>query len=187
VAIDITLRIAAPQLELGAFATSYIPTTTVAATRAADSAIVTPISSFYNQVEGTLFGDARIYADATTPVLVQCDTNTGSIIDDRFVILSEVNASSVIAACSVSGASQFAVTASQSAGVQKVCAAFAVDNFGVSLNGGAATTDSSGTLPTGVSHMRIGSNGGFFNTCHIRKLAYWPKRLTNTLLQQLTT
>jgi hypothetical protein len=56
-AIDITLRIAAPQLELGAFPTSYIPTTTAAATRSADSAVVTPISSFYNQSEGTLFAE----------------------------------------------------------------------------------------------------------------------------------
>jgi hypothetical protein len=63
--IDITLRIAAPQLELGAFPTSYIPTTSAAATRSADSAVVTPISSFYNQSEGTLFAESSSTALST--------------------------------------------------------------------------------------------------------------------------
>jgi hypothetical protein len=40
--------------------TSYIPTTSAAATRSADSAVVTPISSFYNQSEGTLFAEASL-------------------------------------------------------------------------------------------------------------------------------
>lgn len=184
-AVDFTLRIAAPQLEQGAFPTSYIPTTTAAATRGADSAVVTPIASFYNQSEGTLFAEAIIFADVTSPVLVQCDSNTGSIINDRIALIAELP-SAIIAACAVSGASQFAVTEAISAGTNKLCAAFAVDNFGASLNGGAATTDSSGILPTGVSHLRIGTNGGAFNTCHIRKIAYWPKRLSNAFLQQQT-
>jgi len=43
-AIDITLRIGLPQLELGAFATSVIPTTTTALTRSADVASVNTLS-----------------------------------------------------------------------------------------------------------------------------------------------
>lgn len=46
------------QLEDISFPTSYIPTTTVSATRAQDYAIVTPISSFYNVNEGTLVVNA---------------------------------------------------------------------------------------------------------------------------------
>jgi hypothetical protein len=38
--IDLTLRIGLPQLELGAFATSVIPTTTTALTRPVDSAVI---------------------------------------------------------------------------------------------------------------------------------------------------
>jgi len=55
VAIDITLRIGLPQLELGAFATSVIPTTTAAATRSADVASVNTLSPWFNSVSGTLY------------------------------------------------------------------------------------------------------------------------------------
>lgn len=49
------------QIEAGAFATSYIPTTTATATRAADVASITGanFSSWYNQTEGTVFAETQ--------------------------------------------------------------------------------------------------------------------------------
>ena len=54
--IDVTLRIGLPQLELGQFATSVIPTSTAAATRNADLATMTGtnFSSWYNQDQSTV-------------------------------------------------------------------------------------------------------------------------------------
>ena len=46
------------QLEQGAFPTSYIPTTTLSATRSQDFAVVTPINSFFNSNEGTMVAKA---------------------------------------------------------------------------------------------------------------------------------
>jgi hypothetical protein len=54
---DFTIRIAAPQMELGAYATTFIPTTTAAVTRIADAASKTGISFLIGQTEGTLFLD----------------------------------------------------------------------------------------------------------------------------------
>jgi hypothetical protein len=51
------LIVAFAQLELGAYSTTYIPTTTASATRVADSASKTGISSLIGQTEGTLFLD----------------------------------------------------------------------------------------------------------------------------------
>ena len=72
----------------------------------------------------------------------------------------------------------------------RIAGAYKSGDHAGSLNGAAAATSSATGMPTGITHLNIGSsdNGaGSFINGHIRKIAYWPKRLTNTLLQQLTT
>jgi hypothetical protein len=54
---DFTIRIAAPQMELGAYATTFIPTTTAAVTRLKDDASKTGVSSIIGQSAGTIFWD----------------------------------------------------------------------------------------------------------------------------------
>jgi hypothetical protein len=56
-AYDFTIRIAAPQMELGAYATTFIPTTTAAVTRIKDDAQKTGVSSIIGQSAGTIFWD----------------------------------------------------------------------------------------------------------------------------------
>ena len=65
--------------------------------------------------------------------------------------------------------------------------AFAADNVNGAVNGTLGTDDTSAIVPSVIA-LRIGraTSNGRFNG-HIRKIAYWPKRLTNTLLEQLTT
>ena len=57
-------------------------------------------------------------------------------------------------------------------------------------NGSAATTDDSVSLPTAATQATIGTNaavsGNFLNGT-IKKLAYYPARLTNAQLQALTS
>jgi hypothetical protein len=182
--IDFTIRLGLPQLEKGAFATSPIPTTTATATRASDSAIINPVSSFYNATESTLFHETTVYADTSTPAVFQIDDTTAS---NRIVVMSEVSASSSVANANVSGSSVFARNENLAAATHKVAAAFKADDFAVSTNGASAITDNSGAMPTGLTHARLASSASAPNNCRIRKIAYWPKRLSNTLLEQLTT
>jgi len=185
-AIDLTLRIAAPQLEQGAFPTSYIPTTNAAATRSADSAVVTPISSFYNQSEGTLFAEASSMTavTGTRVALAASDGSDNNVMrlygtDTLTAFNVRVSASSVVDR-------NFAAS---SANVSyKIIGAYKQDDFAASFNGGSASLDVSGTIPaaTTFSIGQAGHTAAKING-HIRKIAYWPKRLTNTLLQQLTT
>jgi hypothetical protein len=185
--IDLTLRIAAPQLEQGAFATSYIPTTSAAATRAADSAVVTPISSFYNQAEGTLFAEySRTTVAKQTYFLGFSDPTAGGN-EEMYIETSGATPSTQRYQVRDGGVSQAAIgnyTSATANTIYKVAAGYAVDNFAVSQNGAAVSTDTSGTLPT-VTRMDVGT--GQLSSTHIRKIAYWPRRLSNTLLQQLTT
>jgi hypothetical protein len=190
--IDITLRIAAPQLEQGAFPTSYIPTTTAAATRAADSALVTPISSFYNQAEGTLFAEAmrtnavdsgvfptmlRFQADDPTVRMSLLATNGRAYFSAVNVSTTEWDIDSSLARYGITLGTAF-----------KIAGGYAADNVAASMNGQSVDTDTSAQVLSGLTNLRIGqaSSSGFFNG-HLRKIAYWPKRLSNTLLQQLTT
>ena len=196
VAIDLTLRIAAPQLELGAFATSYIPTTTAAATRSADSAVVTPISSFYNQVEGTLFAEAQVatnrsYGGVTFRHILQTSSaandssNLGMIVTSVNAFMSEVRDNSSSQSILSSG--------SNTGDIFKLSSVYKTNDFAFSANGVAAVTDSSGIPPTTstVEQLTLGrvrdSNALGTLNGHIRKIAYYPKRLTNALLEQLTT
>jgi hypothetical protein len=188
--IDLTLRIAAPQLEQGAFATSYIPTTNAAATRAADSAFVTPIASFYNQAEGT------IYNEFSMPVLDGANTLRGIVqfaeaaaIQNRLQTgvrgtglysFSAVAANSVEFEIVTSAGAVAAGTTVRAAHVYKS------GDSARSFNGAAVGTSSAAITQPTRERLRLGDNGNILNG-HIRKIAYWPKRLTNTLLEQLTT
>jgi len=179
------------QLEAGAFATSYIPTTTATATRAADSAVVTPISSFYNQAEGTLFAEGSAAGTTAFGALFSVDDTTA---DERIQIRRDPNTAQrylnvVVTDNNVSQATLNTAPATWATDteVKRVALAVKADDLAVSMNGATALTDTSATLPT-VTRMLIGDgvNSARANG-HIRKVAYWPKRLTNTLLEQITT
>jgi hypothetical protein len=171
------------QAENGAFPTSYIPTTSAAATRAADSAIVTPISSFYNQAEGTLFAQLSTLTTAagTFPYSLSIDDNTNN---NRIEIYASSSSSTVTVVSSGASQSLTSFAGAITAGVAfSAGVAFRANDLAFSTNGLASLTDASVLLPVSPDRLRIkpATNG------HIRKIAYWPRRLSNTLLQQLTT
>lgn len=191
-AINITLRIGLPQLELGAFATSVIPTTTIALTRAADVAAVTGanFSSWYNAVEGTTYVEASTLPGVTAAAL------THAISDGTFnqSIYGNFNAGNLYIGANVlnggvnqaSGIGPFSIAASTN--VTKDAFAYKQNNFGESCNGATPKSDLTGTIPT-VNRLYIGSNwsgvGNFLNG-HIRSFAYYPTRLSDATLQSLT-
>ncbi len=174
------------QLEAGAFPTSYIPTTTAAATRAADSAVVTPISSFYNQAEGTLFAETSVTSDIAGGRDV---VTFNSDIANNWIGLrwaGNTQAQFAVVADNVTHVS-IAASGYTAAGVYKRIGVYKVDDFAQAINGTVVGTDTSGTLPV-VSRLVFAASGNQVTlNGHIRKIAYWPKRLTDTLLQQLTT
>jgi hypothetical protein len=55
------------------------------------------------------------------------------------------------------------------------------------LNGGTVSTDGSGTVPT-VDRLTIGNSGSANEQLGgtIRRLTYWPSRLPNSTLQEIT-
>jgi hypothetical protein len=189
--IDLTLRIAAPQLEQGAFPTSYIPTTTAAATRAADSAVVTPISSFYNQAEGTVYNEFSVpVLDGATTLRGIAQFAEAAAVQNRLqtgVRGTGLYSFSAVAANSV----EFDITTSAGAVAAgttvRAAQVYKSGDSARSFNGAAVGTSSAAITQPTRERLRLGDNGSGILNGHIRKVAYWPKRLTNTLLEQLTT
>jgi hypothetical protein len=184
-AIDITLRIGLPQLEQGAFATSPILTTTAAATRAADAASMTGanFSSWYAGGAGTLF----------------VDTLFSPIVDNVTRFTSELSVgttSEVFATATFSASTRFRAGGVSSGGIGTLTAnqpykfAYSFENGGqsASLNGASVVTGvlTSTAQPDRLTIGATRNNAAHINTT-IKKLAFYPLRLTDTQLQALTT
>jgi hypothetical protein len=183
-AIDITLRIGLPQLELGAFATSVIPTTTAAVTRAADVASINTLSPWFNAVEGTLFSQTlltRQNAVGGTNVFYIWDTVT-SELKIFYRGSGAVGAASIVSGVLQADLSPSAAIPANT--VAKVAFGVKTNDFAASANGGAVVTDTSGTVPTGLTQVILGGPGSING--YLQRITYYPRRLTDAELQTLT-
>ena len=181
-----TYYIWGPQLEEGAFATSYIPTSGSTVTRAVDSAKITGtnFTNFHNATEGTLYGEYKSTSE-TAPYIVMLSDGT----DNNRTIIN-ANYDSYQGVVKYNNGTNHAVidggTPIANAN-NKTTLAFKKDDFALSLNGGTVATDTSGDVSVN-NMMTIGSRRGidsFANTT-INAIKYYNKRLPNAQLQGLT-
>jgi len=189
VAIDITLRIGLPQLELGAFATSVIPTTTTALTRSADVASVNTLSPWYNAAEGTVYADYVNNASGTSPIIWQIDNSSTNILRLRY-ISNQNQAFSIVSNVTVA---QIYDQTGLNQTTARTAFAYKDSDFAVRTNGGASAgapaNTNSGAVPSGMNTLRIGaSSTGTLNiNGYLRRITYYPRRLSNADLQTITT
>lgn len=176
------------QLEAGAFPTSYIKTEASQVTRSADSATMTGtnFSSWFNPDQGTAYTETRILtvsSNANTAFGI-----TGSTTSDR-LIFGQYFTSYRVLGVSVNNVDQAVLGApAPSVGVtNKSIGAYKVNDFAGSLNGATVLTDTSGTVPF-VSRAQIGVLLGATQILngHVKRITYWPKRLSNSELQAIT-
>lgn len=176
------------QLEAGAFPTSYIPTTSAQATRAADVASMTEsnFSSWYRADEGTLFAEYTVSAprssdftvfkvsDGTSSNQIQTGTGSSATIFNSFIISGGVSQGNNL-------------VSSSPVGNEKVSFSYAANSSVTSANSLIGTTDSTVSVPAGINQAMFGrdDSAGYING-HIKRLAYYPRRLANAELQALT-
>jgi hypothetical protein len=177
------------QNENGAFETSAIPVTTVAVTRAVDTAVMTGanFSSWYNQTQGTFVLDAEVTSTAVDGHLLNANNNTAN---ERIIV--GVNISTLTNSMAVvDSALQVSTNTANSISVNtpfKVAMAPKLNDFAIVLNGGTVATDTSGTMPT-PDRLFIGDGVGAGEECTgwYRRLRYYNTRKANADLQTLTT
>jgi hypothetical protein len=180
--LTVTGTVQFAQLELGAFATSFIPTDGTTKTRNADVASMTGtnFSDWFNASEGAFLVWADTVSPATTGYVINV-SDAGSFTDSLGIYRS---GSVARFAGFVDGAGQFSLasgtisanTQYKHAGVYKQNAFTAVSSINRTVQ-----TDNSGNVPS-CTRMEIGLNaigGSQFLNGHLSKLFYWPQSLTN--------
>ena len=174
-----------PQVEAGAFPTSYIPTTTIAATRSADAASVNTLSPWYNATEGTLYVEASPQA-SNVATMALADINNGTV-NERVGLFKLGTTGNAALIALVSGSVQGSTNSGAWTATGKLAGAYKLDDFASSLNGSAAAIDPTGTIPT-VTQLNLGrrGDGGNILTGHLRRFTYYPRRLSNAELVSIT-
>jgi hypothetical protein len=172
------------QLEVGAYATSYIPTLGASVTRVADAASKTGISSLIGQTEGTIFFSiSESFALAST-FIAQFDDGTNS---NRIGIVISSSLAEFFSQVGGSTVAQVNAGAVSSKGAFKCALAYANNDYAFAVNGVIVGTDTSGAVPA-TSVMRLGndSNGNGVKGAKYDQVLVFKTRLTNAQLAELT-
>ena len=168
------------QLERASFPTSYIPTSGSAVTRQPDTAQITGtnFTDFYNATGGTIFfsGIGR-----------ETDDYYWSISNNTVATLL-LSATSFDLFVNNGGSTQAAINTGTTINTQtKVASAYKANDFAAVKNNQTLGTDTSGVIPT-VDRLRIGTHGNGTNHLngYAQKLIYYPARISDIKLQQMT-
>lgn len=184
--LTVTGTVQFANLELGAFATSFIPTDGTVKTRSADIASMTGtnFSSWWNASQGAIELEFVRRSNAVSgkfPYTAYILSDAANRFD--FYQNSTANESVVVKTANVNVA-PFSSALQPGGSVVKQALAYATNNFGYAVNGSATTVDSAGGVPS-VSSFYIGatSSTGFELNGWMRKINYWPQRITNPEVQ----
>ncbi len=171
------------QLERGALATSYIPTTAATATRQADDLII-PYGGWFVQASGTWNAEAYSSLNPNNGRIVGVSANStnylgysgvsGATLETWDGSLNRTTAISPVASSSVYG--KYAMNWSNGSMLRSIVS-----------NNGAVSSGAIGLAYAGTA-FAVGSNGisGNWIDSSIRKIKYYPARVTDAQLQLLT-
>lgn len=178
------------QLEVGAVATSYIPTTSAAATRAADLAQMTNenFTSWFNQNQGTMLAYSSTNATNTqvAPFVIEAASPAR-------IRLSYTAAQYAYALYQNVGGSFVSIQTylGTAVGSFGYCAlTYTSTQLNISDNGLAQTAGSVTFTPTPMTYATFGNSptdgSVMYLQGHIKKIAYYPIALSQAQVQALT-
>lgn len=180
------------QLEEGAFPTSYIPTTTAALTRAADTLTI-PTASWITQGRGVLFSRAISppLSSSKFPGAVAIDDGTINNALQHFIWDGQDDKTGNVIFLSGNTIYDQRGATMLSGGIFTQATAYAPhnapDNMNASVNGTLLVPNMTTTVPT-FNTMRVGARRGGgdpLNAC-IQQIRYYPLRISDAQLQILT-
>jgi hypothetical protein len=177
------------QLEVGAFPSSYIPTAGSTVTRSADDCSRSNADGFINNTESSMFAEfVHSYSDGVNAfgalTLSDGTNNERLVIRNSNATQSQglvIDGGSIVA--SPGGA---AYTLGNAA---KYAMAAKLDDIALVAGGGSPSTDSSAAMPT-VTTLHVGAGAPSASVPLfgiVKRIAYFPRRISNANLQTITT
>ena len=174
------------QLEAGAFATSYIPTTTSALTRNADVAVMTGtnFSDWFNASEGTFVFNASTVNFTNSDILLDATDGTTSNRIQMYVA-GVTGAATTFMATGGATQAQFSAGTVTANTTFTFASGYKVNAIAASLNAATPATDTSATMPSGINTATLGCRFNGVNQLngYLKKVSYYPQRLANAEIQ----
>jgi hypothetical protein len=169
------------QLELGTYASSYIPTLGSASTRGSDAASKTGISSLIGQTEGTLFLEIDV---KNVPVDNSYVLLRNAAVNDYLGL--RIQAGNLRFETVDNGVLQTAINyVANTPQTVKVAMAYKLNDFVMYVNGTQVGTDTSATVPT-CDILDLSFNAPSANAYGIAQTLIFKTRLSNDSLAALT-
>ena len=174
------------QVELGSYATSYIPTQGASATRVGEVCSQTPPVGIIGQTEGTIFADFEIQTTGQDMVIMNI-SNLSTPTNGIYFYLTSPNQ---LAAYVDNGGQQVLITSGVLAqGKYKAAFGYKANDFAFYLNGNLVGVDNSGNVPT-CSVFQLDNYTAaptYQEKTEIAEAKLYNTRLSNSELQALTS
>ena len=177
------------QMEAGSFVTSYIPTVDNTVMRAGDNPVMTGtnFSNWYNPAQGTFLAEWTLGDDKSSVTIYQADDGTNNnYLRTRYGGAGNAN-DSAVAIETILQATLPSTTQQTLYTTYRNAMAYQAFDFARSADGLPVITDTDGAVPI-VSNFRIGVNASGVEQIngYIRRIAYYPTRLSDAQLQALS-
>ena len=182
------------QLEAGAFATSYIPTTSAALTRNADVAVMTGtnFSDWFNASEGTFectFDKIGVTSGISHALwAIGNGSNTNNTIFLYVAYNGAYRTRLLGYNATTLDVDVYPTTTYLANTFVNTCFTYKANSYAGAVNAGAVTKDTAGNVPS-VVNMVLGANAasaGSYLNGHIEKLNYYQQRLTDAEIQSFS-
>lgn len=177
--LTVTGTVQYAQLEVGAFATSFIPTDGTTKTRNADVALMTGtnFSSWFNASQGAFQMQTYVSPAAVTAYMFVSD---GSINNSLYFDHDGGNIRNVIFAAGAPITMSTGLIGTAGTAIN-IISAYKLNSFAAAKNAGTVATVGSGAVPIAMNQVSLGSVSGinqFINTW-ISKVMFYPQRIIN--------
>ena len=168
------------------FQTSYIPTTSSAVTRLAETANNAGDASTFNDSEGVLYAEISALANDLINRIISLSDGSGS---NRVLIKYDNSSDSIQASLTSAGSDQATLSFGKDITINsKIAFKYKLNDFSLWVDGLEVDTDTSGATPVGLSELAFdnGSGGSDFygNT---KQLEYYNTALTSLEIETLTS